>query len=45
MEDHATIRCWVYKFSPFSETQIKKRKKAIGKSCRSDETDIKEKGI
>ncbi|MEE9362241.1 MAG: hypothetical protein V3U92_06560 [Cellulophaga sp.] len=28
--DHATIQCWVYKFSPFIEAQMKKRKLRVG---------------
>jgi putative transposase len=42
--DHATIQRWVYKFSPFIEEQMKKRKYMVGKSWRMDETYIKVKG-
>ncbi len=42
--DHATIQRWVYKFSPFIEAQMKKRKLRVGKSWRMDETYIKVKG-
>jgi putative transposase len=42
--DHATIHGWVYKFSPFIEAQMKKRKVRVGKSWRMDETYIKVKG-
>ena len=43
--DHATIQRWVYKFSPFIEAQMKRRKKEVGTSWRMDETYIKVKGI
>ena len=42
--DHATIQRWVYKFSPFIEAQMKKRKLRVGTSWRMDETYIKVKG-
>ena len=42
--DHATIQRWVYKFSPFIEAQMKRRKKEVGTSWRMDETYIKVKG-
>ncbi|MFV8328449.1 hypothetical protein [Flavobacterium sp. ZS1P14] len=35
--DHVTIQRWVYKFSPFIEAQMKKRKLRVGKSWRMDE--------
>lgn len=41
---HATIQRWVYKFSPFIETQMKKLKFSVGTSWRKDETYIKVKG-
>ena len=28
--DHATIQRWVYKFSPFIESEMKKRKGKVG---------------
>jgi putative transposase len=43
--DHATIQRWVYKFTPFIELQMKKRKLIVGKSWRMDETYIKVKGV
>ena len=43
--DHATIQRWIYKFSPFIEAQMKRRKKEVGTSWRMDETYIKVKGI
>ena len=43
--DHATIQRWVYKFTPFIELEMKKRKGRVGTSWRSDETYIKVKGI
>jgi putative transposase len=43
--DHATIQHWVYKFTPFIEAGMKKRKGRVGTSWRMDETYIKVKGI
>ncbi|QGK75269.1 IS6 family transposase [Flavobacterium sp. SLB02] len=43
--DHATIQRWVYKFTPFIELEMKKRKDRVGTSWRLDETYIKVKGI
>ena len=43
--DHATIQRWVYKFTPFIESNMKKRKVKVGASWRLDETYIKVKGI
>ena len=43
--DHATIQCWVYKFTPFIESEMKKRKGRVGVSWRLDEAYIKVKGI
>ena len=43
--DHATIQRWVYKFTPFNESEMKKRKGRVGASWRLDETYIKVKGI
>ena len=43
--DHATIQHWVYKFEPFIELEMKKRKVRVGTSWRLDETYIKVKGI
>jgi len=43
--DHATIKRWVYKFTPLRESEIKKRKVKVGTSWRLDETYIKVKGI
>jgi putative transposase len=43
--DHATIQCWVYKFTPLLESEMKKRKGRVGGSWRLDETYIKVKGI
>lgn len=42
--DHATIQRWVYKFAPFIEVKMKKRKLRVGSSWRMDETYIKVKG-
>jgi len=39
--DHTTIQRWGYKFSPFIEAQMKKRKFSMGTSWRMDETYIK----
>lgn len=30
--DHATIQCWVVKYTPLIESEFKKRKKAVGSS-------------
>ena len=38
--DHATIQRWVFKFIPFFEQALNKRKKVVGKSWRMDETYI-----
>lgn len=43
--DHATIQCWVYKFIPLFDSEMKKRKGRVGTSRRMDETHIKVKGI
>ena len=43
--DHATIQCWVYKFTPLLESATKKRKGRVGGSWRLDETYIKVNGI
>ncbi|KUJ59132.1 transposase [Flavobacteriaceae bacterium CRH] len=43
--DHATIQRWVYKFTPFIELEMKKRKGRVRTSWRLDETYIKVKGI
>ena len=43
--DHATVQRWVIKYTPLLETEIRKRKKAVGTSWRMDETYIKVKGI
>ncbi|TDP03098.1 DDE superfamily endonuclease [Flavobacterium sp. 245] len=43
--DHATIQRWVYKFTPFIESEVRKRKGRVGASWRLDETYIKVKGI
>ena len=42
--DHASIRRWVYKFTPLIELTFRKRKKSVGNSWRLDETYIKVKG-
>ncbi|RWW91722.1 IS6 family transposase [Flavobacterium cerinum] len=42
--DHVTIQRWVYKFTPFIELQMKKRKLRVGTSWRMDETYIEVKG-
>ena len=39
--DHTTIQRWVFKFSPFIEAQMKKRKHGVGLSWRMDSTYIK----
>ncbi len=43
--DHSTMQRWVVKYTPLLETEIRKRKKAVGSSWRMDETYIKIKGI
>ncbi|MDX6183963.1 IS6 family transposase [Flavobacterium sp. Fl-77] len=43
--DHATIQRWVYKFTPFIESEMKKKKVKVGASWRMDETYIKVKDI
>jgi len=43
--DHATIQRWVYKFTPFIESEMKKIKGKVGTGWRLDETYIKVKGI
>jgi putative transposase len=42
--DHPTIQRWVYKFTPFVEAALKKRRKMVGNSWRMYETYIKVKG-
>ena len=39
--DHSTIQRWVFKFSPFVESNMNKRKNVVGNSWRMDETYIK----
>ena len=39
--DHSTIQRWVFKFSPFVESNMNKRKNVVGDSWRMDETYIK----
>jgi len=39
--DHSTIQRWVFKFSPFVESNLNKRKNVVGNSWRMDETYIK----
>jgi len=39
--DHSTIQCWVYKFSPEIEKNMRKGKYRVGDSWRMDETYIK----
>ncbi|MDX6182038.1 hypothetical protein SGQ44_14180 [Flavobacterium sp. Fl-77] len=36
--NNATIQRWVYKFTPFIEAEMKKRKGKVGASWRMDET-------
>jgi len=36
--DHATIQRWVYKFTPFIESEMNKRKVKMGAGWRLDET-------
>jgi putative transposase len=43
--DDAKIQRWVYKFTPFIESEMKKRKVKVGASWRLDETYIKVQGI
>jgi len=43
--DHATIQRWVFKFTPLLEKEFRKRKKAVGKRWRMDETYIKVNGM
>ena len=42
--DHSSVQRWVVKYTPILETEIRKRKKAVGSSWRMDETYIKVKG-
>ena len=42
--DHATVQRWVFKFTPLLEKEFRKRKKAVGRRWRMDETYIKVKG-
>lgn len=42
--DHATIRPWVFKFTPLFEKEFRQRKKCVVKRWRMDETYIKVKG-
>ena len=42
--DHATVQRWVAKFSTMLEENFRKRKRALGKSWRMDETYVKVKG-
>ncbi len=39
--DHSTIQRWVFKFSPFVESNMNNRKDTVGNSWRMDETYIK----
>ena len=39
--DHSTIQRWVFKFSPFVESNMNKQKNVVGNSWRMDETYIK----
>ena len=43
--DHSTVQRWVVKYTPHLETEIRKRKRAVGSSWRMDETYIKVKGV
>jgi putative transposase len=43
--DHTTLRRWVIKFVTLVEMQVRKRKKAVGKSWKMDETYIKVNGV
>ena len=43
--DHSTIQRWVCKFTPFIESEMKKRKSRVGVSWRMDGIYIKVKGI
>ena len=36
--DHSTIQRWVYKFTPFIESEMNKRKGRVGASWRLDKT-------
>jgi putative transposase len=42
--DHATIHCWVLKYSPQREEAFHPRKRPVGRSWRMDETYIRVKG-
>ncbi|MEM7086236.1 MAG: IS6 family transposase [Bacteroidota bacterium] len=42
--DHATIQRWVFKFTPLLEKKFRKRKKAVGRRWRMDETYVKVQG-
>ena len=39
--DHSTIQRWVFKFTPFIEKNMHKRKRQVGNSWVIDETYIK----
>ncbi|PAM95166.1 hypothetical protein B4N84_07745 [Flavobacterium sp. IR1] len=43
--DHAAIQRWVYKFKPFIESEMKKRKVKVGAIWRLDQNCIKVKRI
>jgi putative transposase len=43
--DHATIQCWVYKFVPLLESEMKKRKGRVGARWRLNQAYIKVKCI
>ncbi len=42
--DHATINCWVVKFSPLLLLRSRRHKRPVGKSWRMDETYIRVRG-
>lgn len=42
--DHATIQRWVVKYTPMVEANFRKKKRAVGKSWKMDETYIKIRG-
>ena len=42
--DHSTVQRWVEKYTPFLESELRKRTKPVGLSWRMDETYIRVKG-
>ena len=42
--DHSTVNRWVIRYTPLLEAEFRKRKKAVGRSWRLDETYVKIRG-